>query len=174
LDQVYFFGNAPSMGDTVFPNPTNRPGLRLYYYSGKSGFTTPVWTVNLVPYSTINMGAESPIKTWLITAGLPYDSDLQSDSNQDGVNLLMAYALGLNPNQNQSGSMPSPLITGSQMSLRYYAGSAGVTYSVESSSDLKTWTTNGVTLSAQDASHYCTATVSMTGANCFLRLVVSH
>ena len=94
--------------------------------------------------------------------------------NGDGVSLLMDYALNLDPNQNQSGSMPKPVMAGNQMSLAYYAGSTGVTYAVETSPDLQTWTTSGVTLSAPDANNIRTATVPTAGVNCFMRLVVSY
>ena len=162
------------MGDTVFPNPTNRPGLRLYYYSGKSGFTTPVWTVNLVPYSTINMGAESPIKTWLITAGLPYDSDLQSDSNQDGVNLLMAYALNLDPSKNLTGSLPKPVLGANQLGISYYSGAPGISYTVVTSTDLIHWTSSGVSVSPPDVNLVRTATVPVGSGARFMRLMVEN
>ena len=60
------------------------------------------------------------------------------------------------------------------VSLTFYAGSTGVTYSVETSTDLKTWTTSSVTLSALDANHIRTATVPTAGANRFMRLMVSY
>ena len=47
----------------------------------------------------------------------------------------MAYALNLDPKQNLSGSMPKPVIAGNQMSLTFYAGSSGVTYSAETSTE---------------------------------------
>ena len=57
--------------------------------------------------------------------------------------------------------------------LTYYAGNADVTYTVQSSTDLQTWTpvTN---VSAPDANNRCTATVPATGPCRFLRLVVGH
>ena len=86
----------------------------------------------------------------------------------------MDYALNLNPKQNQSGSIPQPVIAGNQMTLSYSAGSTGVTYTVETSADMQTWTTNGVTLSAPDAKKFQTATVPMTGQNLFMRIRVSY
>lgn len=86
---------------------------------------------------------------------------------------MLAYALNLDPIRNQSGSIPRPVVSGSVMSLTYYAGNADVTYTVQSSTDLQTWTpvTN---VSAPDANNRCTTTVPATGPRRFLRLVVGH
>lgn len=86
----------------------------------------------------------------------------------------MAYALNLDPNRNLSGSMPGPVVAGNQVSLTFYAGSPGVTYSVQTSTDMQTWTTAGVTLSAPDANNNRTATVPLTGPSRFMRLVVVY
>jgi hypothetical protein len=120
------------------------------------------------------MGASSPIKPWLVSYGFAFNANLLSDPNSDGVNLLMAYALNLDPNLNLAGSLPQPVLTANQMSLTFYAGSAGVTYSVEVSSDLQTWTTAGVTTSPPDANHFSTATIPRTGNRGFMRLSVVY
>jgi hypothetical protein len=86
----------------------------------------------------------------------------------------MAYALNLDPNQNLASSLPHPVFTPNQMSLTFYAGSAGVTYSVEACIDLQTWSTSGVTISAPDAINFSTATVPMTGNSRFMRLKVVY
>ena len=105
---------------------------------------------------------------------LPVDSDLNSDSNNDGVNLLMAYALDLDPNQNLGGSLPRPVLTAGQLSLSFHAGAAGIIYAVETCTDLTDWTTEGVSLSAPDENQVRTATVDRSGPSRFMRLVVSH
>ena len=87
-----------------------------------------------------------PVTIWLLANGLPSNANLQSDPNGDGVNLLMAYALDLDPKQNLSGSMPKPVCAANQISLTFHAASAGVTYTVESSTDLQTWSTAEVIL----------------------------
>ena len=97
-----------------------------------------------------------------------------SDPNADGVNLLMAYALALDPRQNLSGSIPRPVIAGDQMTLTFQAGSEGITYRVETSDNLQSWSTNGVTLSALDANGYRTAWFSGGGPNRFMRLAMSR
>jgi hypothetical protein len=162
LVSATFEGNAPTMGSNVFQSAA--AGFKVYYYEGKTGFTP-----NLSGYTTIELGA---LTTWLASYGLAADSDLGLDANGDGVSLLMAYALDLNPNQNLSGSMPQPVIAASQMSLSYKAGAVGVTYAVEASTDLTSWSTEGVVVSGPDTLR--TATVDLSGPSRFMRLVVSH
>lgn len=176
LESVFFTGKAPTMGDTVFDSPAINSELRIYFFNGKSGFSAPLWTpIETQPgYVSVNMGPENPLSPWLISNNLPVDADLESDSNGDGVNLLMAYALNLNPNLNLSGSTPQLVKTPTQMSLSFYGVAPRVTYIVECSTNLATWSTEGVTLSAPNSNQVRTATVSTTGPSCFMRLKVSH
>ena len=168
LRRMEFAGNAPTV-DTGLAK-TTLPLLKVYYFNGKTGFTSPTW----FGYPTVNMGAGTPLKTWLIAGGFPYDSNLQSDSNGDGVNLLMAYALNLDPNQNLGGSMPKPALTAGEMSLRFFAGAAGVSYVVEATDDMVHWSKDGVTISGPNANQIRTATVDRSGPNRFMRLAVSN
>jgi autotransporter-associated beta strand protein len=169
LTSAIFLGNAPAMGAGVFD--LTAPGFTVYYYNGRTGFSSQTWQ----GYPAVNLGDASPIETWLQTNGLPYNANLQADPNGDGVSLLMAYALNLDPRQNLSATMPRPVLAGNQMSLTFYAGNADVTYKVESSTDLKNWSSNGVSLSTPDAiSKECTATFNTPGPHRFMRLVVVH
>jgi hypothetical protein len=165
---VFFTGDAPSMapGDFDFAAET----FTIYYFNGKAGFTSPTW----MDYPAVNMGNTSPAAPWLMFNGLPANADLQTDPNGDGVSLLMAYAFDLNPHQNLSGSLPRPEFDTSQMTLTYYAGSAGVTYSVQSCTDLQGWSSSGVTVSAPDANQFRTATVTVAGPRRFMRIVVTY
>ncbi|MCX6876428.1 MAG: leucine-rich repeat protein [Verrucomicrobia bacterium] len=166
LTSAAFMGSAPLMGSSVFDNTAS--GFKVYYFNGKAGFTSPTW----MGYPAVNMGASTPLAIWLLANGFPYDTDLQSDPNGDGVCLLLAYALALDPKLDLSGCMPKPVIAGNLLSLTFYAGSAGVTYTVETSTDLHAWSTAGVTVAAPDASKFRTATVAMTAPRRFLRLAV--
>ena len=124
--------------------------------------------VNFVPT------VPSALTTWLLANGLPADTDLLDDPNGDGVNLLLAYALNLDPKLDLSGSMPRPVFAANQMSLAFYAGNSDVSYSVESSTDLQTWSIAGVTISAPDANNIRTATMEMNGPRRYMRLVIVH
>jgi hypothetical protein len=163
-----FTGDAPSIGSIAFFSVGN--GFTVYYFDGKKGFTSPSWNT----YVSVNMGMPTPFPPWLLTNGFAYDTNLQSDPNGDGVNLLMAYALNLNPNLNLSGDMPKPVYTANQISFSFYAGSEGINYSVETSTDLLSWSTDGVTVYAPDEKYVCTAIMNITSQNRFMRLVVSN
>jgi hypothetical protein len=143
--------------------------VTVYYFGSNAGFTSPTWR----GYPAVNMGAATPVATWLIGHGLPYDADLQSDPNGDGVNLLLAYALNLDPHATLCGNLPKPLLAGGQLSLTYFAGNAAVTYTVESSADCQIWNTTDVTMSAQDGNGFRTASVPCTSRQHFLRLAVA-
>jgi len=167
LTSVYFMGNAPSMSLLFYGSCPS--GFAVYYFDGKTDFTSPTWK----GYPTVNMGDPSPV-SWLFAHGYTYNTDLKSDTNGDGVNLLVAYALNLDPAQNLAGSIPRPVCADSQLSLKFYAGSDGVTYKVESSSDMLNWSEEGVTLSIPDHNNYRTATINMIGPSKFMRLVIGY
>jgi hypothetical protein len=145
-------------------------GFVIYRTSESSGFSASPWT----NYSQILMGSPTPVTAWLLSQGLPYDTDMRSDENGDGVSLLMAYALNLDPHQNLSGSLPQPVFATDQMNLTFYAGTAGVSYSVETCTNFSDWTTEGVTLSEPDGNEMRTGTVERTGPKRYLRLKVSN
>lgn len=166
LTSASFAGNAPLMGNEVFGFTAS--GFKVYYFNDKTGFTSP-WNV----YPSVNMGDSSPVATWLISNGLPYDADPQSDPNRDGVNLLMAYGLSLDPNLNLAGSMPQAVIGGGELSLTFDARAAGVSYAVETSVDARAWTTVGVFIAAPDSDGCRTASIPMNAPRRFLRLVVT-
>ena len=66
---------------------------------------------------------------------------------QDGLPNLVKYALGLEPKQNISTGLPVVSTTGTDWVYTYTrpANITDVTYSVEISTDLVTWTAAGVT-----------------------------
>ncbi|MES2924536.1 MAG: leucine-rich repeat protein [Verrucomicrobiota bacterium] len=165
VTSICFLGNTPSENFYAFPDL-----VTMYYFNAASGFTSPTWG----GYPAVDMGTTSPVKPWLIGNGFPYDSDPLSDPNSDGVSLLMAYALNLDPKQILTGSTPRPVMAANQMSLTFYAGSQGITYKVESGTGLESWSTAGVSLSGLDANKFRTATVNMTDPSRFMRLVVTH
>jgi len=145
------------------------PGFSQYYLKCKTGFTLPVWK----GYPAIMIDpATQPAATWLLAHGQAYDAILDTDTNQDDVSLLMAYALNLDPRLNLTGSLPQATLQGDTLSLTFYAASPGLNYRVEASADLSQWSTNGVTQSAPTPDGQSTATVPRSSPYRFLRLAV--
>ena len=169
LTRAIFMGNAPDMGASTFFQAGD--GFTVYYFNGAAGFTSPSWTDSWGDvYPAVDMGAFSPIKPWLISYGFAYDADVASDPDGDGVSLLMAYALNLDPTINLAGAVPEPMATANQLSITFHGGSAGVAYVVETSPDLLHWTTKGVTVSGPDANTFYTASIATTPPKGFLHL----
>ena len=181
LAGAVFTGKTPTMGAGVFAETASE--FCIYYYNGAMGFTSPIWTIYGITHiggnffidnwPAVNMGTFCPVKPWLLSKGFAYNADLQSAPNGDGVPLLMDYALNLDPTRMQNASIPKPVVAGNQMSLTYYAGNADVTYTVQSSTDLTTWSTVS-NVSVPDSNGFRTATVPATGPKCFMRLVVTR
>jgi len=146
------------------------PAFTIYFYTGRTGFTSPTW----LGYPATGVADPNPIASWLTLYGFPTNTNLESDPNGDGVSLMEAYAFNLNPLQNLSGSRPKPVKTGNQLSLTFYSGSAGITYTVQSCTDLQSWSTAAVTLSAPDANKLRTATISISGPRRFMRIIVTN
>jgi hypothetical protein len=166
LASAYFMGASPYMEVSVFDNAA--PEFTVYYFSGFSGFSSPLWR----GYPAVGMGDKTLEKIWLIDHEQPHDSSLIADSDGDGVSLLLAYALGLDPRNNLSGSLPKPIIASGQIHLDFFAATPGVTYRVESSTNLNNWTTQGVTTSTLDANHL-RASANRSGSSLYLRIAVS-
>jgi hypothetical protein len=97
---------------------------------------------------------------------------------QDGLSNLVKYALGLNPKQNITTGLPVVGTAGGNWVYTYTRPTSitDVTYSVEISTNLTTWTSTGVTLSQQSTdgtTDTWTATYPLASAtNVFFRLKV--
>lgn len=175
LTRATFLGNAPAMAEGEFDHAA--PGFTIHFLSSHQGFTSPTWDPNPwgprpenLPTLRIDE-ATYPAASWLLTHGLGYDSQLNEDPDGDGVNLLTAYALNLDPRLNLQGRLPAPALGEDSLSLSFHASSPGITYRVETSTNLAEWSTTGVTQSAPGADGRSTATVPRDEPHRFLRLV---
>jgi hypothetical protein len=91
----------------------------------------------------------------------------------DGVSNLMKYALNLLPFTNCSASLPRPTRIGSTLTMTFQASRSDVTYTVQVSSSLQSWTSSGVNI--QTAGQQVTATYDTTGQpQSFMRLMVTQ
>lgn len=145
-------------------------GTNLYYFDDYGGFA---WWHD-PSYNYINMGSRTPVKSWLVSHSQPHDANLDDDLNEDRVSLLLAYGLDLDPRQNLGSGVPSPALDGTTLTLTFYAGNADVTYTVETSTDLQHWNSDGVTLTDLDPSGFRTASVPADSRIRLLRIGVTR
>ena len=145
------------------------PEFTFYHFFGRTGFTIPQW--NNHPSVSLNE-LNNPAGLWLINYDFAHNTNLTSDTDGDGVSLLMAYALNLDPRINLTASLPAPVLNSDRLSLTFHAAAPGIIYRVETSTGLDRWTTEGVTLSAIGADQRRTASVARSGPGRFLRLKV--
>ena len=168
LFQVGFTGDAPEVRPLVFGVPA--AGFRVAFYNGAWGFTAPAWN----GYPSVNMGPATSVKSWLVRNHQPFDAPLESDPDGDGVALLMAYALALDPNADLSPQVPRPVVSPAGLAMDFHSGTAGIIYQVQTSADLRVWSAEGVTVSAPDAGQIRRATFPAAGGARFMRLAVSR
>jgi hypothetical protein len=171
LTTVIFLGDAPELSNLESVFADAGPAFSIYYLSCSAGFTSPTW--NGYPAVEIDE-AFYPAASWLAGHNLPYDTDLYQDLNNDGVSLLTAYALNLNPDLNLQSSLPKPVLGDGTLGISFHGEAAGITYTVETSQDLRTWTAEGVVVTEPDEAGQRMATVSQDSPKGFLRLLVGE
>ncbi len=159
LSAAIFLGDAPVFGWGVFDGTD--ANFTIHYLSGNSGFRSPIWR-------------GYPATSWFMDGGLDPATDLDQDVNGDGVTLLTAYALNLDPSLDLSGSLPGAEVAADAMGMTYYSANPGITYILETSTDLETWTDAGVSVSGLDPQCRRTATVDLVEPHRFLRLRVEQ
>ncbi|MGA0900321.1 MAG: leucine-rich repeat domain-containing protein [Luteolibacter sp.] len=164
LDNVIFLGDAPRMSGS------QRDSSAVFYvFSDRLRFTLPTWN----GFTVIEMGITDPIKPWLVKNDYNFDTDINTDSDGDGVSLLEAYALDLNP-RNARAEMPVVELSASTMDYEFYSSAEGISYTIETSNDLSTWVTTGITLSPIGADGKRTASVPLDVDRRFIRLRVEQ
>ena len=182
LEVAVFEGDAPSLEFSMyggFPSfyiktsvfDAAHPDFMIYYFSDQTGYSSPSWEG--YPASEIDLSTH-PLALWLLDYNIAPLTDINMDPNGDGVDLLMEYALNLNPTENNATNTPQLDFDNPQpgvISIWYYANQSNVTYTVDTSTNLQTWTTNGVTLTPLNGD-YRAAWTPKNGPKQFLRLRV--
>lgn len=169
LTRAYFKGNSPEMlGSEIFRAGF---GFTIYYFDNALGFSSPTWMGYPAVEIDTSIYTHAP---WLIEHGQAHDAIMSIDVNGDGVPLLVAYALMLDPTEDLSASLPVGKISGGKLELTFFAGRPDINYKVYASSDLIYWSTTGVTLSDSDVDGYRTASVSADFPAQFLNLTVEE
>ena len=150
-----FFANVPGIllpGETyngpLFQIKLNTTALGMDYpgnitiQGGADIFASD--TLATTPF-TLN---PTPVEQWRYnTFGASANSAAASDLadwDHDGVPNLLEYALGMDGKTEDRNSLPKALTINNHLALSYVPSATDVTYSVESSTDLITWTTANV------------------------------
>jgi hypothetical protein len=176
ISSALFLGNAPFIdsvihGRSVFNGAS--PGFHIYYLVGKSGFSAPsTWRGDYATTAIDVSDIDMPIVTWLLENGYPYNANLDSELDQNGISLRVAYAFNLKKGQNLETALPQPKLGLHTLSISFFGGAENVTYLVETSSDLVNWSSRGVTQRPPDSDQIITASVSRSGAAKYLRVVI--
>ncbi|MGC9452631.1 MAG: PA14 domain-containing protein [Oceanipulchritudo sp.] len=93
--------------------------------------------LDFIVYGSVGSG-QSPAETWAAGYGLAFLPD--DDSDRDGLAMLLEYALDADPT---SADIPDPApgasINGHSFTFPRYTGRTDITYTVQTSSDLQTW-----------------------------------
>jgi hypothetical protein len=173
LTAVFFSGDAPGTSTLHWNNEMFSgcaPRFAVLYLEGRAGWATPKWR----GWPAYPVGEDDyPFAFWLENHGIAYDTALDQDLNGDGVDLLVAYALGLDPRENLAGAMPAPVLgDDGTLGIVFRGDSPGILYVVETSTDLVHWTDDGVSLSEPDAEGLRRALVVRDVPRRFLRLTV--
>lgn len=111
-------------------------------------------------------------EVWLLRHGFPMNTDLNLSPYGDGVNHLITYARELDPN---AGFISNPLevtLDSNALEFTFFAGKKDVTYTPQTSTDLKNWTSDGMILSGLSLEGRRTTSVSTSQPMQFLRLLL--
>jgi hypothetical protein len=134
--------------------------------AGGTGNATLVFTID--PAAPVY----TPYQQWKLDNGLAIDAPSNTDADSDGLPLLMEYALGLDPAVSSSTGRPVLANASGTLSLTYSKVRSDVTYVVETSTDMVSWTTVGVNQGTPGSN--VTGSIPLSSdAKRFLRLRVS-
>lgn len=94
------------------------------------------------------------------------------DPDQDGASNLVEYSQGMNPNVKDAQLMPAASVVGNNLRFSYRKAVAGLTYTVQKSTDMQgAWSTLSTTEGSGSGVYW--REVPLTGADRFFRLVVT-
>ncbi len=173
LLQAEFLGHEPwiPLAANAQPEPVFvgvNSAFEIYYYAHRLGFGSPTW----LGHPTVVLGGVTDFADWLSQNGLPPTFDPLTDTNDDGVSILMEVALNLSPNINNASRLPQAVRNGNTIEIEFYAQTPGITYVAEASPNMGTWSTTGVTVTGPDASGTYKASVVIDADSKFVRLRV--
>jgi autotransporter-associated beta strand protein len=130
---------TPAANATTLTDPGLAPGT-LYFYrlratngTGDSAYTDEASATTRTAFAQ-----------WALDNGLPENTLSSADPDGDGLNNLLEYAFNGNPTS--AASAPGPSVSllpapGSTLQITFLRARPELTYEVQSSTDLSTWTT---------------------------------
>lgn len=119
----------------------------------------------------LNATTPTPFESWKLANGLAANAAATSDSDGDGVALLAEYGLALSPGASSAAQLPAATIVGGELRLTYLRARGELSYTVESSSDLATWSSAGVNQGSGAVGANVTASAPLpVGGQLFFRL----
>jgi len=156
--------NATSTTDTGLFAGTS------YFYrlsaTGGSGDSAVTSTASATPWSNTH--------AWLSTNGLPLNTDLTADSDNDGLSNLAEYALGGIPTNGSSVPTPTVGTSSNFLTLTFSRARADVTYVIQGSSNLTgAWTDLATNPGTVGQSVVFTDSTPLSGSR-FLRLKMTQ
>jgi DUF1680 family protein len=128
------------------------------------------WSAGILELRAYEPSPVAAATTWLAQHGYAAGTSMESDEDGDGVSLLEAYALGLEPSANPTGGIPVPSYTTEGMSLSFWGGREDVLYSAEWSKDLRSWSSHGIRTGEPDGGGMRTVLLPYGGQAQFMRL----
>lgn len=166
LKEIVFWGDAPVSRDGVISDSIFdgiHGGAIVYHFESEEGFTSPTWA----GVTTQSLGVNRAAPLWKISNGLSPVEELDTDPFETGSPLLANYAMNVDA---RSVAFPEVFVLGGQLNLSFFGDREDVTYVVELSKDLVSWSSAGVTISLPDDDGLRTATSSFQEGRCFVRL----
>lgn len=170
LKKLVFLGDSPyGLWFWQSHYSTNAGGASVFHYDNRSWIGPGAWQ----GFPLVSMGTRSEFKDWLIQRCMAHNSDPELDKNMDGVSLLMAYALGLDPELNLTNSMPQAVVTPNHLKISFFGQRSDIDYLVKTSTDLINWGTDGVFVSNPDINGMREALVTRDKPKGFLKVTVT-
>jgi hypothetical protein len=131
--------------------------------------------------STLTQAVQTAQQTWLSSHFTPAQmadpsiSGLGADFDHDGIPTLLEYALGSHPQHHDLNALPTALrLPQGQLALTFYRARTDVTYVVEASYDLVTWTPLSTPIIGSGQYQTITDTAPANSTKRFIRLSVSN
>ena len=188
ITKLAYFQDNTKLGETTGATVWNWPNMTSGTYKLTVQATDDQGQTTTSAAVTVTIVKPLTFASWASNNSLNGAMALDTASPaKDGISNLMKYALGLNPNQRSlsvtdgtNPGMPRVAVAGNNLTLLYQKDTTktDLTYTVETSTDLTTWSTTNVTETEQSINGAIANMIDSVpmGANkkIFIRLKVRH